>query len=187
MKARSIPGDVWQYGPRSSAEVRATLLELAREFVANATRVSGVIRVAVLGSLLTSKPRPKDADVLVTITDGMGLGGLAKIGRRLKGSAQAKLNSGADIFLANPSGRYIGRICHYRECHPRVLCRARHCGAIAHLTDDLDVVNLRAELVVAPPLELFPDIVARVPLPDDVERILVAPLRRTLGAAAPDG
>jgi len=182
MKSRIIPDDAWQYGHRSPAEIRATLLELTREFVVAARRTPGVLRIAVLGSLLTAKPRPKDADVLVTIADGVSLGALGKLGRRLKGSAQGKLNSGADVFLANRSAQYIGRICHYRQCHPRVLCHARHCGAVPHLADDLDVVNLSPELVIAPPLEVFPEIVARVPIPSDVERLLIAPLGRP-GAA----
>ena len=55
----------------------------------------------------------------------------------------------------------------------RVLCHARHCGAIPHLADNLDVVTLPAQLIAAPPLELFRDIVVRTSLPADVERILL--------------
>jgi hypothetical protein len=185
MRSKAVPDDIRQYGPRSSVEIRATLLDLTREFVVSARRVPGVLRIALLGSLLTPKPRPKDADVLVTIADGIDLGTLARLGRRLKGSAQAKLNSGADVFLANPAGRYIGRICHYRECHPRVLCHARHCGAVPHLADDLDVVDLSSGLIVTPPLEVHPEVVARVPVPDDVERLLLVPLRSLPGTARP--
>jgi hypothetical protein len=76
-----------------------------------------------MGSLVTSRAIPKDADVLVTINGTMDLGQLARAGRRLKGSAQT-INLGADIFLADVTGRYLGRICHYRECHPRVACLA---------------------------------------------------------------
>jgi hypothetical protein len=41
-----------------------------------------------VGSLVTSKAIPKDADLLVTINGAMNLGELARAGRRLKGSAQ---------------------------------------------------------------------------------------------------
>ncbi len=174
MRFRADADDVRQYGPRSAEEVRSTLLELTRDFVAAAQRIRGVQRIAMVGSLLTNKSRPKDADVLVTIADDADLAQLAKLGRRLKGSAQARLNSGADVFLADVGGTYIGRIRHYRECHPRVLCRARHCGAIPHLADDLDVVALSEDLVAHPPLELYPRVVARVALPADVQRIVVA-------------
>lgn len=174
-----IPDDEWQYHERSSLEVRSTLLELAREFVASAPSCEGVIRVALVGSILTTKPRPKDLDVLVSVVPSVNLPKLAKLGRRLKGRAQARLNSGADVFLADEAGRYLGRICHYRECHPRVLCRARHCGAIQHLADDLDAVCLDAALIAEPPVELWPVIVTRIAVPDDVERILLSPFRQS--------
>jgi hypothetical protein len=58
-----------------------------------------------------------------------------------------------------------------------VLCRARRCGAIAHLADDLDLVTLPSEVVTGPPLELFPTVLARSRFPDDVERLLVGPFR----------
>jgi hypothetical protein len=80
--------------------------------------------MALIGSLTTAKPMPKDADVLVTIEDGLDLRPLARAARRLKGTAQ-RMNLGADIFLANAQERYVGRICHYRECHPRVACHAQ--------------------------------------------------------------
>ena len=114
----------------------------------------------------------------MTVTPSLELPRLAKLGRRLKGSAQARLNSGADVFLADASGQYLGRVCHYRECHPRVLCRARHCGAVPHLADDLDAVSLSTDLIATPPIELWPSVVARVIVPDDVEQLLLVPLRR---------
>jgi hypothetical protein len=132
----------------------------------------------LIGSVVTSKPRPKDVDLLVTVTPSLEMPRLAKIGRRLKGSSQARLNSGADVFLADASGQYLGRVCHYRECHPRVLCRARHCGAVPHLADDLDAISLSTDLIATPPIELWPRVVARVAVPDDVEQLLLAPLRQ---------
>jgi hypothetical protein len=164
------------YGPTSSiAEPRRALLTAVRAFVQAAGGRPGVLRIALLGSLATSKAVPKDADVLVTIDAAMDLSGLARAGRRLKGQAQA-INLGADIFLADADGRYLGRICHYRECHPRVACRARHCGRRQHLDDDLDVVALLPELVAAPPVDLWPRVVRRLPMPPDVETLLLAEL-----------
>ena len=127
--------------------------------------------------MVTPKPRPKDVDLLVSATPGLELPRPAKLGRRLKGSAQAGLNSGADVFLADSSDRYLGRICHYRECHPRALCRARHCGAVPHLADDLDMVSLSIDLIATPPIVLWPEVVVRIDVPDDVEQLLLAPLR----------
>jgi len=115
--------------------------------------------------------------MLITVDDDADLAMLATAGRKLKGRAQSR-NKGADIFLADPSGNYIGRICHWRECYPgiRASCDARHCGRRAYLHDDLDDVMLNASLIKTPPLELWPKIVRRIELPRDVETRLVQPM-----------
>jgi len=135
----------------------------------------GVVRVALVGSLATDKPVPKDADVLITVDGPTDLAPLARAGRRLKGQCQS-INLGADIFLADQDGRYIGRVCHYRECHPRVACRAQHCGHRQHLNDDLQVVSLNPDLIAHPPLIVWPQVVRRGTLPADVEELLLAAL-----------
>jgi hypothetical protein len=136
---------------------------------------AGVLRIALIGSLATDKPVPKDADVLVTIDAAIDLGPLAGLGRRLQGTAQT-INLGADIFLADAAGRYMGRICHYSECHPRVACRALSCGLRQHLNDDLQIVTLSPTLVHAPPIDLWPRSLARSPVPADTQALLVADL-----------
>jgi hypothetical protein len=151
------------------------LLRAMREFVLAASGCAGVRRIALAGSLATDKPIPKDADVIVMIDPGMDLTGLARAGRRLRGRAQS-INLGADIFLADDKARYLDRICGYRECHPRVLCRARHCGRRQHLNDDLDVVTLSRELLALPPVDLWPSVVRRLMVPRDVERLLLTEL-----------
>jgi predicted nucleotidyltransferase len=163
-------------GPRPSIpEPRPVLLRAVRDFVQEASRCAGVRRIALLGSLATDKPVPKDADLLVTIDPTMDLAELARIGRRLKGRTQ-RINLAADIFLAGEAGRYLGRICGYRECFPRVQCEARHCGRRQHLNDDLDVVTLSNETIAAPPVDLWPSVVRRRALPSDVERLLLTEL-----------
>ncbi len=161
----------------SESTIRAVLLAEVRQFVEYARFFSGVRRIALIGSLATQKNDPKDADVLVTVDDNADLTHLATAGRRLKGHAQSK-NRGADIFLADPSDNYIGRICHWRECRPgiRASCDARHCGQRPFLHDDLDDVTLHASLINAPPLQLWPKIVRRAEIPDDVEAQLVQPI-----------
>jgi len=176
MGRRTIRPDEWQYRERTSSEVRGTLIQLVLEFVLAARTLPGVSRVALVGSLATEKDRPKDADVLVTIVEEGNLNALARLGRRLKGRAQG-INSGADVFLATSDGQYLGRVCHYSECHRRVACRARHCGVRSHLNDDLDVLTLPPALVVAPPILLFPTVSAAVVVPADVEASLLAALR----------
>ena len=156
--------------------IRDYLLAEVRQFVEHARVCPGVRRIALIGSLATEKPDPKDADVLVTVDDDAGLAPLAATGRKLKGHAQNR-NRGADIFLADPSGNYIGRICHWRECYPgiRASCDARHCGRRPFLHDDLDDVTLDASLIAAPPLVLWPRILRRVELPSDVETQIIHP------------
>ena len=156
----------------SVAEPRRPLLLAALAFVLAARACPGVQRISLLGSILTAKAIPKDVDVLVTIDAAMDLTRLARSGRRLMGQAQT-INLGADIFLADTPGRYLGRICHYRECHPRVLCRAQHCGRRDHLNDDLHIVTLSQELIASPPVELWPRVIRRLSVPVDVEEVLL--------------
>lgn len=161
----------------SVAEPRRPLLLGVRSFVRAACDCPGVLRIALLGSLTSTKAIPKDADVLVTIDGVIELSRLARAGRRLQGFAQT-MNLGADIFLADERGRYIGRICHYRRCHPRVACLAQNCGLREHLNDDLKVVTLSNELIAAPPVTVWPNVVRRVEVPPDVEELLLTELER---------
>ncbi len=150
--------------------VRDRLLNESVRFVHEAGRVPGVVRIALVGSVTTAVPEPKDIDFLVTVAASCDLAVLAVHSRGLKGRLQAH-NLTADIFLADESGQYVGRVCRWRECRPgkRTACEAQHCGRRPHLCDDLQVVDLGADLVAAPPLELWPALLRRGPLPADVE------------------
>ena len=174
-------GKMRQHRPRDAlptvAEPRRPLLLGAYSFVRAARLCPGVRRIALLGSLATAKAIPKDVDLLVTIEWAMDLTQLARAGRRLKELAQT-INLGADIFLADTAGHYLGRICHYRECHPRVACRAQHCGLRTHLNDDLQLVTLSKDLLASPPIELWPKVIRRLAVPEDLEEILLTKLER---------
>jgi hypothetical protein len=163
----------------SVAEPRRPLLLAVLAFVLAARTCPGVQRISLLGSILTVKAIPKDVDVLVTIDAAMDLTRLARSGRRLMGRAQT-INLGADVFLADTTGRYLGRICHYRECHPRILCHAQHCGQRDHLNDDLHIVTLSQELIASPPVELWPKVIRRLSVPADVEETLLNKLDQNL-------
>ena len=170
-----------RYRPRdpspSVAEPRRPLLLGVFSFVLATRLCPGVRRIALLGSLTTAKAIPKDVDLLVTVERAMDLTQLARAGRRLKGLAQT-INLGADIFLADTAGHYLGRICHYRECHPRIACRAQHCGLRTHLNDDLHVVTLSKDVLASPPIELWPKVIRRLTVPDDLEEVLLTKLER---------
>ena len=73
---------------------------------------------------------------------------------------------------------YVGRICHYRKCHPRAACLAQNCGLREHLNDDLRVVTLPEELIAEPPITLWPNVVRREAVPTDVEALLLTELEK---------
>ena len=163
--------------PEEQVALRTFLLIGVFRFTLAALKLRGVRRISLMGSLTTPKVTPKDADVLVSVASDCELDQLAKAGRALKGHAQTR-NSGADIFLASPDGRYIGRTCGWRECWPgiRIACRAMHCGEVQFLNDDLQVVSLAPTLIAAPPIDLWPQVVRRIDVPADVEQWLLGPL-----------
>jgi Family of unknown function (DUF6932) len=163
---------------RFTASIRPYLLAGVLRFVRVARNVEGVVRIALIGSLTTDKLNPKDADLLVTIRDGTDLAQLAALGRKLQGHAQQR-NHGGEVFLCSPEGAYLGRTCPRKDCRPfvRLRCDAQHCGLRPYLHDDLQVISLPRSLTSAPPLELWPQVIARVRVPEDVEQLLLMPLR----------
>lgn len=171
--------------------VRSQLLEAALLFVRSAARLPGVKRIALIGSLTTPEPSPKDIDLLITVTDDMNLGPLAKAARQLNGRAmQTGRSRGGDVFLADVSGNYLGRTCPWKECGPgiRLSCDALHCGQRHYLHDDLQAIKLQPALIQAPPIELWPVVVTQVAVPADVEELLLKPIRagvQTVGRHGP--
>lgn len=113
---------------QTDSSIRSLLLHEVLRFVKRACTCPGVRRIALVGSLAKDKDDPKDADLLVTVDAAADLTSLATAGRKLKGRARSR-NKGADIFLADLAGNYIGRTCHWRECRPgiRVACDAPSC------------------------------------------------------------
>jgi Uncharacterised protein family (UPF0158) len=159
---------------------RADLLRAVLDFVHDARKLTGVRRIALLGSLTTPKAIPKDVDVLIEVSDDLPLDKLARSSRRLLGKTMATGDGcGTDVFLCNPQGEYLGRICSWKQCAPgiRQACQAQHCGRREYLYDDLQIVRLDPSLIAKPPLELWPEIIARTEIPDDVREELVEPLR----------
>ena len=142
----------------SVTEPRRPLLLGTYSFVRAVSAYAGVRRISLLGSVMTAKAIPKDVDLLVMIDNTMDLTQLARACRRLMGSTQS-IKLGADVFLTDAACRYLGRVCYYRECWPRAACRAEHCGRRQHLNDDLHVVTLSNDLLIAPPVDLWPKIV----------------------------
>ncbi|MDQ3419600.1 MAG: hypothetical protein M3541_12615 [Acidobacteriota bacterium] len=154
---------------------RQKLLDGLRRFVASVRQIAGVRRIAILGSIVTAKPDPKDIDVLVVVADDADLAGLATCSRRLQGHAQS-FNRGADVFLADERGTYIGRTCRWKDCRRGVRrsCDALHCGRRLYLHDDLDAIRLNSAVILSPPVTLWPSVERRGKLPPDVEEVVAA-------------
>lgn len=161
--------------------IRSRLILEVLAFVCTASQLPVVTRIALIGSLTTDEPDPKDADLLVTVTDDGDLASLAKLARKLQGHTQS-FQSGADVFLADPRGNYLGRTCPWKRCGPgiRASCDALHCGWRPYLHDDLRTVQLDAALIASPPIELWPQVVTRVSAPEDVQQGLLLPLKGQL-------
>ena len=68
---------------------RERFLDEVLRFVRSAANLPGVLRIALVGSILTDRPDPKDVDVLVSVTDDAELAPLAALGRRLQGRLQS--------------------------------------------------------------------------------------------------
>ena len=155
--------------------IRERFLQEAARFVRAAGAISGVRRIAVIGSIVTDKPDPKDIDLLVTVTDDADLAPLASCARRLQGRLQG-LNHTADVFLADERGRYLGRTCHWRDCRPgiRRACDALNCGRRQYLHDDLSTITLGTVTIEAARVQVWPQVKRYGPVPADVERFLEA-------------
>jgi len=158
-------------------------MEEVVQFVVDASRLSGVRRIALIGSLTTNKADPKDADLLVTVDDDANLAPLAKLSRRTQGRAQS-IGRGGEVFLCDADHAYIGRMCPWRECGAgiRMSCDAINCGRRPYLHDDLATIQLDEKLVKEPPVELWPEVKNRRAVPSDLEEEVLAQLRGNTSA-----
>lgn len=165
------------FTPSPLPDLRSIMFAEVRRFVRFARDLPGVVRIAVIGSLTTGKEFPKDIDMLVTVTDECDLAPLAKLGRQLSGHMQSH-QAGADVFLADMNGNYLGRTCPWKECGPgiRASCDALHCGVRHCLHDDLATIRLDRQVIVNPPLVLWPEATAGANVPQDVRRELIEQL-----------
>ncbi len=131
------------YNTKPLPDLRKIMFAEVLKFVGIAREIAGLHRIALIGSLATDKEFPKDIDLLVTIADECDLARLASLGRKLAGRMAAH-SAGADIFLASPDGKYLGRICSRKMCGPgiRASCDALSSGVRHFLHDDLGSIQL---------------------------------------------
>jgi len=160
-----------------SRSKRQKLLAHLPWFVRSVARVEGVQRISILGSITTEKLKPKDIDFLVMVEHSAELEPIARLGRKLKGRTGSE-GGGADIFLTDTLGNYIGRTCSWKECRrgARMSCEALNCGRRQYLYDDLQKITLSQE-TIAGALQLWPLVEKRVGLPEDLETAIVELMR----------
>ena len=173
-----LNADELTYNPPPLPELRKIMFAEVRRFVRFARDISGVQRIALIGSLASDKEFPKDIDMLVTIADDCDLTQLARLGRELAGHMAAH-TSGADVFLSSSSGEYLGRTCSWKKCAPgvRASCDAQSCGRRHYLHDDFESIRLSEKIVQHPPVILWPEITLAPKTPADVHELLITPLK----------
>ncbi|MCB0109225.1 MAG: hypothetical protein KDE53_25055 [Caldilineaceae bacterium] len=115
----------------------------------------------------------------MTVAEEMDLEPLATLGCKLAGHMQG-FNRGGEIFLADGRGNYIGHTCRWKRCEPyiRARCEAQHCGRRQYVYDDFQNLRLAKALMAEPPVELWPQVVTRVAVPEDLETLVLAQLRQ---------
>jgi predicted nucleotidyltransferase len=162
------------YDPPPLPDLRNIMFAEVRRFVRFARDIPGVLRISLIGSLTTDKEFPKDIDVLVTVSDECDLTALAQRGRELNGH-MSRHQAGAEVFLANQYGHYLGRTCPWRNCAPghRTRCDAANCGLRPYLHDDLAAIRLQEQVIIHPPVLLWPDAIAEQNVPADVREQLI--------------
>jgi len=167
------------YSPPPLPDLRSMMFAEVRRFVRLACDIQGVRRIALIGSLCTDKEFPKDLDLLVTVSTDCELAPLAKLGRQLSGRMNNH-RAGADVFLADEDGNYLGRTCPWKDCGPqhRASCDALHCGKRPYLHDDFSSVRLEREVIAHPPVFLWPEPSAAREVPRDVHAQLIERLAK---------
>jgi len=156
---------------RGDRNKRGLYFELIPWFMEHIAKIEGVKRIALIGSICTAKKDPKDIDIMVTIRPELDVKPLARLGTRLSGRA-SQFGGSAELFLAEGT-QYLGRTCKYRDPFPRASCRPLRCyrdRPFLCYTNNNFV--LTQELVTAPPLILWPEIIRNSKLPDDLEVLL---------------
>jgi predicted nucleotidyltransferase len=151
---------------------RQALLSAVRWFLNEARHLDEVLQIALIGSVCTNKKHPKDIDLLITVKPGSDLKRLATLRRKTQGRIQQGL-LGTDMFIVD-TGEYIGRLCRYREPHPRVSCCDDKlvCDSTkTFLCDTSRNFVIPQSLVDYPTIILYPEFSAPPGTPDDVLQI----------------
>jgi len=157
---------------------REHLLAAAKWFVMEAAKLEAIERIVLVGSLCTDQKKPRDLDLLVSVTPGASIKELARLKRGLQGKI-SRGSMGSDVFIVE-DGHYVGRACQSREPWPRADCVSRRlrcaagreflCDTSAHFALDQDLID-------HPPATLWPEVRQNADVPADVQRLLASMVR----------
>lgn len=100
------------------------LRQAASEFAQRAESIDSVLEIALFGSLAKGDPHPKDIDLAVIVSNLDHIPVLARAARKM-----SSLYHNWDVFILNSKLRYIGRLCHRKEC-PSGSVQCIGCGDI---------------------------------------------------------
>src|SRR5207249_11341757 len=125
-------------------KVRDSLLEAALWFVQSAARLSGIRCIALIGSIVSDRPSPKDIDLVVYVADDADLAPLASTARRSRVGSRARTGaqtcswqtSAATTWVGRAPGKYAGPgfVPHATRCTAAV---ARTCMTTSRRFDSL--------------------------------------------------
>ena|GEM_PF-3594043 len=164
--------------PKHETSDRQHLLAAAHWFVTEASTLEEVNQIALVGSLCTEQKKPRDLDLLVTVSPGSSIKTLGKLKRKLQGKI-SRGSMGSDVFIAE-DGHYIGRACQYREPWPRADCMARKLRCAdgrEFLCDTSANFSLDQNVIDHPPVILWPEVKQNAEVPADVQKLLAAIVR----------
>lgn len=102
--------------------------QAAQNFANKAKNLSSVQEVILCGSMASDDPYPQDIDLAVVLSGLYELPQLARFCRQMSSVTHAW-----EVFVFNTSRKYLGRICHKRECPGQRYCDAPDCGKTPHL------------------------------------------------------
>ena len=121
----------------------------AIEFAQRANQLSSATEIALFGSLAKGDPYQKDIDLAVIISSLEQLPTLAKYARKM-----SSLFNSWDIFVFNADIKYLGRICHRKEC-PSKVAECINCGDIAFVHHRLKDLNLTTKISMLLPFKHY--------------------------------
>jgi predicted nucleotidyltransferase len=123
--------------------------QAAQHFASKAKNLVSVGEVVLCGSMAAGDPYPSDVDLAVVLSHLDELSRLARFCRQISSTTHAW-----EVFVFNTDRKYLGRICHKRECPGRYPCDAMDCGKKPHLRN-IRGFRFDPHLFLAPELKVL--------------------------------